>query len=237
MAVGVVGGATHVKASVAAAVLGSVHLGTAGSSAKRRVVHDAPLRWRWTRQREREELKLRPAARRGPVHHWTTQPQPRTKSTGTNTTTAQPQPNHADVHDNTWTNNKDKDIHVSRTWQHIHRHNTTHTTMHRYPQIQYVQQNIICELATNSNVMQLSLGSMSYGRVLGVWSLVPLTCLCLVLTAGSTPALWTGALVLVDSLYTGPSVLAWVTGALTHIYEHKGEVKEWKISLTKMAAL
>lgn len=41
----VVGGATHVKACVAAAVLSPVHGGATRPPAERRVVHDAPLGW------------------------------------------------------------------------------------------------------------------------------------------------------------------------------------------------
>lgn len=39
----IVRGATHVKACIAAAVLGLVHLGTARSPAERWIVHDTPL--------------------------------------------------------------------------------------------------------------------------------------------------------------------------------------------------
>ena len=44
LADGVIGGAAHVEACVAAAVLGLVHLRTARPPAEGRVVHDAPLR-------------------------------------------------------------------------------------------------------------------------------------------------------------------------------------------------
>ncbi len=43
------------------------------------------------------------------------------------------------------------------------------------------------------------------------------TCLRLVLTLTAAPVVWTGALVLVQSLHTGAAVLTRVTGAHTHI--------------------
>ena len=57
LADGVIGGAAHVEACVTAAVLGLVHLGTAGPSAEGRVVHHAPLGRGCAHGAEREQRR------------------------------------------------------------------------------------------------------------------------------------------------------------------------------------